>query len=185
VAGPCGAPFPVDVRFGAQISSSRCRGRWPRCSQRGGWATGSGCARDAPGGGVGALPFPVSLWPPLSPLALSSSRLGWISAGCGSGCSIDQSPLHPPPPPPAAAWWLAARRCRGRGSYRPPMARGRCGGCEPESRRLRRQNLQPNSPKARNPMARAKPNSPRAKGPRAQEPRREPGGRRQQGRTPT
>ena len=51
-------------------------------------------------------------------------------------------------------------------------------------RRLRRQSLQPNSRAAPNPTARAKPNSPRAKGPRAQEPRREPGGRRQQGRTP-
>ena len=43
----------------------------------------------------------------------------------------------------------------------------------------------PEQPPASEPTARAKPNSPRAKGPSAQEPRREPGGEKQPGRTPT
>jgi hypothetical protein len=123
--GPAGPRFPWTFALAPRPSGGRCRDRRPRSSQSAGRGTGSAVAGIAPGGGVGALSFPVPPWPPLSPLALSSSRLVWISAGCGSGCSIAQ-----PPPQPAAAWWLAARRCRGRGSCRPPMARGRCGGCE-------------------------------------------------------
>lgn len=158
--GPAGPRFPWTFAWAPQPLSGRCRDRRSRSSQRGGRGTGSAVAVIAPVGGAGTLPFPVSLWPPLSPLALSSSRLGWISAGCGSGCSIAQ-----PPPPPAAAWWLAARRCRGRGSCRPPMVPGRSGGCEPESRRLRRQSLQPNSPEAPKPNSQGKTKQPEGKGP--------------------
>jgi hypothetical protein len=80
--------------------------------------------------------------------------------------------------PPRSSW--ATRpplqlRCAAEGEWverDEEMIRGACGAI-------------PEQPTASEPTARAKPNSRRAKGTRAQEPRREPGGEKQPGRTPT
>jgi hypothetical protein len=130
---PCGGVLrgpvsPWTFALAPQLWSARCRDRRPRSSQRGGQGTGSAVAVIAPGGGVGLLLLPVSPWPPLSPLALSSSRLVWISAGCGSGCSM---------PPPArlllAAWWPVPWPPVALGSCRPPTGPSRSGGSDPSA----------------------------------------------------